>query len=82
MIYGYKALSERLGGRVKPNTLSVRSVRGTLGLSEHWERGHRTFDPVEVEAMLSDLLAKEAKRANRKIFNNTANGRKGQHHHE
>ena len=81
MIIGYTELAKHLGGRVRASTLCVQSARGTLPLTIHWHLGRRAFDPGEVQSLLNELIEVEAKRANRKIFNNTANGREG-HHHE
>ena len=80
MIIGYTELEKKLEGRIKAGTLCVQSARGTLPLTVHWHMSRRAFDPVEVEALLADLIEVEAKRANRKIFNNTAKAEKGQHH--
>ena len=50
VIVGWAGLAALAGARQE--ALQMRAKRGTLPLTERWERGNRVFDKTEVEAWL------------------------------
>jgi hypothetical protein len=62
MIETYKSLAVALGGLFKVDSLAVMSATNRLPLSRQYIGGHRVFDPIEVEAFKSEVLARRANR--------------------